>query len=230
MHWSHFALRIGIAILLGAAIGLERQWRQRTAGLRTNTLVCLGAALFVSMAPLLGQPGESARIAAQVVSGIGFLGGGVILREGFTVRGMNTAATLWCSAAVGLLSGLGLVVEAALATAAVLLVHLSLRPVARYLEARLHLANDTETCYQIRATCERSHEAILRGILLRHVNSEARMTLHAISTAEGEREGMMSVVADIFATERNDRVIEQVLTRLSIEPGVSAVRWERVTP
>src|ERR1700722_15434038 len=98
MDSSTFALRIGFALLLGALIGLERQWRQHTAGLRTNTLVCLGAALFVSLAPLIGQPSESTRDAAQVVSGIGFLGGGVILREGFTVRGMNTAATLWCSA------------------------------------------------------------------------------------------------------------------------------------
>src|SRR6516162_6818147 len=118
-----FTLNIGAALVMGVVIGLERQWRQHTAGLRTNTLVCLGAALFVAMGALIAEP---SRVAAQVVSGIGFLGGGVILREGFTVRGMNTAATLWCSAAVGVLAGTGFLVEAALGTAAVLIVHLGL--------------------------------------------------------------------------------------------------------
>ncbi len=83
-----------MAFVLGAILGLERQWRQRLAGLRTNTLVATGAALFVMLSAL--TPGDSSptRVAAQVVSGIGFLAGGVILREGTTVRGLNTAATL----------------------------------------------------------------------------------------------------------------------------------------
>ena len=97
MEFVTFALNTGTALLLGMAIGLERQYRQHTAGLRTNTLVCLGAALFVSLPTFL--PGESSptRIAAQVVSGIGFLGGGVILREGLNVRGLATAATMWAT-------------------------------------------------------------------------------------------------------------------------------------
>jgi hypothetical protein len=93
------------AVALSAVIDFERQWRNRLAGLRTNTLVALGAASFVVFEALV--PGETSptRVAAQVVAGIGFLGAGLILREGLSVRGLNTAATLWCSAAVGVLAG-----------------------------------------------------------------------------------------------------------------------------
>lgn len=86
-----FTLPVACAFALGTVIGLERQWRQRAAGLRTNVLVALGSALFVLLGSMI--PGESSptRVAAQIVSGIGFLGGGVILREGVNVRGLNTA-------------------------------------------------------------------------------------------------------------------------------------------
>jgi putative Mg2+ transporter-C (MgtC) family protein len=83
-------------------IGAERQWRQRMAGLRTNALVAAGAAMFVMLTALTARAADdSFRIAGQVVSGIGFLGAGVILRNGLSITGLNTAATLWCSAAMG---------------------------------------------------------------------------------------------------------------------------------
>src|SRR5262245_28054278 len=100
-----FLLHAGAAALMGTAIGLERQWGQHSAGLRTNALVAFGAALFVSLPGLLGGTPTASHLAGQVVTGVGFLGGGVILREGLTIRGLNTAATLWCSAAVGALAG-----------------------------------------------------------------------------------------------------------------------------
>src|ERR1700757_2243490 len=100
-------LNLLVAACLGASIGLERQWRQHLAGLRTNTLVALGAAIFITYARAAGDNEGATRIAAQVVSGIGFLGAGVIFKEGLNVRGLNTAATLWCSGAVGVLAGAG---------------------------------------------------------------------------------------------------------------------------
>lgn len=127
---GHLAAALGF----GAAIGLERQWRARMAGLRTNALVAGGAALFV----LLSQYGfmgtvsevqyDGSRVAAQIVSGIGFLGAGVIMRDGLSVRGLNTAATLWCSAAVGCLAGTGMFVLAAFGTVGVVGANLLLRP------------------------------------------------------------------------------------------------------
>jgi uncharacterized membrane protein YhiD involved in acid resistance len=107
-----FCLHAAVAALLGTAIGFERQWGLHTIGLRTNALVSFGACLYVSVPKMLGGIPTAAQLAGQVVVGVGFLGGGVILREGLNVKGMNTAATLWCSAAVGALAGAGLLAEA----------------------------------------------------------------------------------------------------------------------
>jgi putative Mg2+ transporter-C (MgtC) family protein len=103
----------GLALVLGAIIGAERQYRQRTAGLRTNALVALGASAFVDLAQKLGGNVEAIHVISYTVSGIGFLGAGVIMKEGLNIRGLNTAATLWCSAAVGSCAGTDMAAEAA---------------------------------------------------------------------------------------------------------------------
>src|SRR5215831_7914971 len=100
------------AFVLGTLIGAERQYRQRTAGLRTNVLVAVGAAAFVDLAMHLAGPDGGVRVIAYVVSGIGFLGAGVIMKQGMDVRGLNTAATLWASAAVGSCAGADMVAQA----------------------------------------------------------------------------------------------------------------------
>lgn len=131
MNWIDFAIRMFAALVLGGAIGLERQWRQRMMGLRTNALVAAGSAMFVMMGGIITGDGSQGRVAAYVVSGIGFLGGGVILKDGFNIRGLNTAATLWCTAAVGTLAGIGRIDLAATGALGVLTANLVLRPVAR---------------------------------------------------------------------------------------------------
>ena len=101
-------LRLALAAGLGGAIGLEREFRQKPAGLRTNMLIALGSALFAILSAQLGSAaGSPDRIAAQVVSGIGFLGAGAILRSGQNVHGLTTAATIWVNAAIGMAAGLG---------------------------------------------------------------------------------------------------------------------------
>ena len=117
------------AFILGGLIGLERQYRQRTAGLRTNILVAIGAAIFVDAANRLTGHDGAVHVMAYVVSGIGFLGAGVIMREEGNVRGINTAATLWGSGAVGACAGADLILEACLATLFVLAANTLLRPV-----------------------------------------------------------------------------------------------------
>ena len=99
-------VRVGLAAVLGVAIGLERQWRSRMAGLQTMALVSMGSALFTIMgAYSFPDQSDRNRVAAQIVTGIGFLGAGVIIKAGLTVFGLNTAATLWATAAVGALCG-----------------------------------------------------------------------------------------------------------------------------
>src|SRR5271168_1127178 len=119
MHLTDAIARLALALALGSVIGFERQWNQKMAGLRTNALVALGACGFTVFSAMVGQ-GDPTRVAAQVVSGIGFLGAGVILREGVNVHGLNTAATLWCSAMVGTFAGGGFLGSSAVAAAFVI--------------------------------------------------------------------------------------------------------------
>src|ERR1700679_1128063 len=142
------------AFFLGGIIGLERQWRQRSAGLRTNVLVAVGAAAFVDLGLRVGGSDGGVRVIAYVVSGIGFLGAGVIMKEGAQVRGINTAATLWASAAVGAFAGSALYGEAVLVPVFVLAGNTLLRPVANYVNRLPISPKSTEAVYRIHVTCK----------------------------------------------------------------------------
>jgi putative Mg2+ transporter-C (MgtC) family protein len=102
MPLEQILMRLGLALVLGAIIGAEREWRQKTAGIRTNALVAAGAALFIMLGAIIQNDTSPTRIAGQIVTGIGFLGAGVMMRDGLNVRGLNTAATLWCVQQSGL--------------------------------------------------------------------------------------------------------------------------------
>jgi putative Mg2+ transporter-C (MgtC) family protein len=228
-----FAGRAVVALVLGAGIGLERQWRQRMAGLRTNALVALGAALFELFAVLLtGQHGvDPTRIAAYVVSGIGFLGAGVILRDGINIRGINTAATIWCSAAVGVLAGAGYIVDAVIAAVLVVLAHLLLRPVARRVD-RLPATGDSEveTVYRFSAVCEARDEAHIRAQVVQALARD-EFVLHALHSEDLDSGGgRVEVVAELHRHGRDDVALETAVSRLSLEPSVSSVSWNVVEP
>jgi len=137
--WSREIARLALAAVLGGAVGLEREFREREAGLRTHLLVAMGAALFTIVSAfgfhdVLTQNRlavlDPSRIAAQIVSGIGFLGAGAIIRQGFSIRGLTTAATLWVVAAIGMASGAGLYSLAVSATVVALLALWPLRYIA----------------------------------------------------------------------------------------------------
>jgi putative Mg2+ transporter-C (MgtC) family protein len=225
--FTNFTLNVLAALVMGVAIGIERQWYQHPAGLRTNALVAIGSALFVGLSGLLaGAESSPTRIAAQVVSGLGFLGGGVILREGLNVRGLNTAATLWCSGAIGSLCGAGFPLAGLVGTIAILVIHLGLRPLVFLIETRKETATHLETYYRIRVECASEHDAVVRGILLRHVGDYKRMSLKALTTAEVDAK-WTAVTADIYSLDRNDRAMEELVARVCIEPHIKSVRWER---
>ena len=217
-------LRLGLALLLGAAIGFERQWRQKTAGLRTNALVALGASGFVVFGSLIGH-GDPMPIAAQIVTGIGFLGAGIILREGINVLGLNTAATLWCSAMVGTFAGGGYYLPSVIATAFVVATNLFLRPLVRLLNRQSLTATNAETQYSVEVTCKGSEEAHMRSLLL-HALSQAGLGLRRIDSEDIEDTSKVTVTAQAVAATRNDSALEQIVGRLSLEPYVSAATWQ----
>ena len=113
------AANLLLAVVLGAIIGLERQLRKHPAGLHTNALVSLGTAAYVLAGLLVQGHSSPLRIAAQVITGVGFICAGLVWHQGASVRGLNTAATVWCSAAVGIMAGMGLTVAAAITAALV---------------------------------------------------------------------------------------------------------------
>jgi len=222
--FTTLAINMVTALALGAAIGLERQWRQRLAGLRTNTLVALGAATFVAFGSVTGDTEGATRLAAQVVSGIGFLGAGIIFREGLNVHGLNTAATLWCSAGVGVLAGVGDPAPAAAAAALVIAVNLLLRPVVHWINHRSLNTRDGESCFLVSLVCRAEGEAHVRALLLQGlVTSDLRpQRLDSVNIEGSDRVEVLAVVA---AEGRADSALEQVVGRLSLDPAVTAVRW-----
>lgn len=214
---------LSVAFSLGGLIGFERQWRQRLAGLRTNTLVALGAAIFVLFAGFFPGEASPTRVAAQVVSGIGFLGAGIIFKEGLNVRGLNTAATLWCSAAIGVLCGAGFYPQAVIATAFVISVNLVLRPVVRMIDRNPAPMNDADVAYQIAIVCHGEAEAHVRALLLRDLGT--LLHIQDLESSNIEDSNRVEVTATVRADTRQDRTLEQIVGRLSLEPLVTAARW-----
>jgi putative Mg2+ transporter-C (MgtC) family protein len=230
LSWNEFVLRLGAAVLGGALIGFERQWRSRGAGLRTNTLVAAGAAMFVLIAQMTPrQTGyDPTRITSYVVSGVGFLGAGVIISDGARVRGINTAATLWCAAAVGALSASGFVWQAGVATAAILAINILLRPLGRRID-RQPVDEDTEieTIYRFRATTRDKKEAHVRALLLQSISGHGYQ-LRALESADIDGTDLVEVRAELATVGRNDQQIEAAAGRLGLEPNVTSVRWHVV--
>jgi putative Mg2+ transporter-C (MgtC) family protein len=222
------ATNLGVAVALGAAIGFERQWRQRLAGLRTNTLVALGAATFVVFESLFPNDGSPTRVAAQVVSGIGFLGAGIIFREGLNVRGLNTAATLWCSAAIGVLAGAGAWTHATLAAALVVGINLLLRPLVQRISRQPLTSVELPGGYLINVVCRGAEEAHIRALVLHGVNLGG-LHLRRLDSANIEDTDRVEVTAAVTAEGQPDGALEQIVGRLSLEPAVTAARW-RVEP
>lgn len=218
--------RLAAALVAGAAIGIERQWNQKMAGLRTNALVALGSAGFVAFSSVIGQ-GDPTRVAAQVVSGIGFLGAGVILREGINVRGLNTAATLWCSAMVGTFAGGGFYVLSLGAALLVVATNIAMRTVVLGINRRQQAvaADDAETQYTIAVTCRSAEEAHVRSLLL-HALSQGGLGLRRIESEDLPDSGKVCVTADTPPGSRKDAALENIVGRLSLEPFVTAVSWE----
>lgn len=219
-----FAVRLAVGVGCGALIGVERQWRARMAGLRTNALVAAGATLFVLYSEAVGDTGSPTRVASYVVSGIGFLGGGVILREGGGVRGLNTAATLWCSAAVGVLAASGRLGLCVIGTLAVIAVHLLLRPAGRLIDRVPQRDPDHEDVRAgVHLVCDSADESRLRALLSQGL-AAGELAPTGLRVRH-EEDGTTVVRAAVSLTGDPARALGPVVSRLSLEPGVRDLRW-----
>lgn len=226
---TEFTVRLTLAFVLGAAIGIERQWRQKSAGLRTNTLVSIGAAAFILLSvSITGHSGDPSRVAAQIVSGIGFLGAGVIMKDGLNVQGLNTAATLWCAAAVGALVGIGLFPQAILTTVTVIITHLLLRTVGTKLSVLTFIPKNTSlpADYKIIINCKNNVENHIRVLLIQQLGNNEKIVLRSLASSDNENQTSTLIVAEITAAGIQDYIMEQMVSRLTIEQEVTKVSWE----
>jgi putative Mg2+ transporter-C (MgtC) family protein len=201
------------AFILGSAIGLERQFRQRTAGLRTNVLVALGASIFVDIANRLHSHEGAVHVLAYVVSGIGFLGAGVMMREEGNIRGLNTAATLWGSAAVGAAAGADLIFEAMIGTFFILMANTLLRPVVNGINKKPIDMSKSEVTATINIVAEKTYQKLIMSNLLKLLNEIQYpiddLDINAFGDHDVEIEAKM--IATSMDNKQLDHVVEEML-------------------
>lgn len=224
MTYTEFLIRIGVSVLLSFCIGLERQWRRRAIGLRTNVLVCIGSFLFVSFS-MQTNANDVSRIAAQVVSGIGFLGAGVILKDKANIKGLNTAATLWCNAAIGTLCAAGLIMEAMIGTIFILFANIILRNITQKLNMN-YTAKLKYEQYKLKVICNEDKEFLIRNIISQSANKDD-MILINMENMDLEDSKVKIYATFKIATDKT-KLMEELINRIVIEPGIVSSGWRKL--
>jgi putative Mg2+ transporter-C (MgtC) family protein len=221
------ALALLTAFCLGTVIGFERQWRQRTAGLRTNVLVAVGAAAFVDLGGRVASADGAVRVISYVVSGIGFLGAGVIMKEGAQVRGINTAATLWASAAVGAFAGSGRFGEAALVALFIIAGNTLLRPVAYYIDRRPISPQTTEAVYRVHVVCRPDAVSDARDLLFEELE-QRHYPIRDIETLS-ETEEWIELAATLVPTSADPQELDAITRHLERHDAIDSATWTVTT-
>jgi putative Mg2+ transporter-C (MgtC) family protein len=217
---------LSAAFVLGTLIGAERQYRLRSAGLRTNVLVAVGAAAFVDLAQHLSGADGAVRVISYVVSGIGFLGAGVIMKEGTNVRGLNTAATLWASAAVGCCAGADMLAQAAALTVFVLAGNTLLRPLVNAINRAPIDERASEATYFVKLLIDAQALAGLRDQVVERLEAAQ----YPVAEVEiFERGDLQEIVATLVSTAIQPRELDLVVADLQRQPGVRHATWEAST-
>src|SRR5713226_126775 len=215
---------LGSAFVFGTLIGAERQYRLRSAGLRTNVLVTVGAAAFVDLAMHLTAADGAVRVISYVVSGIGFLGAGVIMKEGMNVRGLNTAATLWGSAAVGCCAGADMIAQAVALTAFVLAGNTLLRPLVNAINRSPLDEQSSEATYYLKLAVMPDVLAEMRDQLVERLEA-AQYPVADVDVVE-HGDGLLEIVATLVSTAIDPGELDVVVSDLQRQHGVRHVTWE----
>lgn len=218
LDYTEFLFQIIVCFLLSSCIGIERQYRRRLVGLRTIILVSLGAFLFVRFSYAFPDS-DMTRIAAQVVAGIGFLGAGVIIKDNKSVKGLTTAATLWCAAAIGILCAANLLFEAASGTLLVLFTNIVLRTVNRKINALS--GNVNYNMYSFSIVCEEDSEsAVLKTI--KDIVKKHESLINSIVTNEIEA-GDVKIELSIIDNSNNDAVSNAIMQKLAGRKDITSI-------
>lgn len=223
MNYINFTFHILLALLLGFSIGLERQLTGHVAGIRINVLICIGTCFFVQF-PLLYGSDQVFRVGSSIISGVGFLCSGVIFKESASVKGINTAATLWCTAAIGILASTEAYLLSIIATVILITSNVILRPLARKISP-LGLSDENEKKYRISITCEEKAEWEIRQLL---ININACKTLYLSNLESGDVVGeKVEVIADFTSTGRpKDSLLESYVGKALKNEKVLGAGWQ----
>ena len=208
-NYTEFLFQITVCYLLSSCIGIERQYRRRSVGLRTIILVSLGAFLFVRYS-FSFPDSDMNRIAAQVVAGIGFLGAGVIIKDGKTVKGLTTAATLWCAAAIGVLCSANLLFEAAIGTLFILFTNIILRSVNSKINNLS--GNINYNLYSFSIICEEKNEDQILKIIKEIVKAN-KASINSIETSDTEN-GNIKLDICIIIYSDGDIITSEIMQKL----------------
>ena len=220
-----FTIRIICAVIFGFLIGLERQLTGHPTGIRINILISIGACLFVLFSQLM-EVEDTTRIAAQVVTGIGFLCSGIIFKEGLNVRGLNTAATMWCTAAIGVITSSGLILYAAVSVAVLIGSNIIFRFISERIKPLARFGEEENT-YVLSVTCFEEDEFSIRSAIISNLSKD-KLLLTNLESAD-EIGNKVEIEATILINgRRKDEHIEKLTKQIALEKGVTKSGWEMV--
>jgi putative Mg2+ transporter-C (MgtC) family protein len=222
---ENFVIAVTTALILGSLVGVERQWHRRLVDLKTNALVALGACLFVWTCRADQGYIEPVRMAGQIVVGVGFIGGGLLFRDGAQTQGVNTATTLWCCAAVGVLCGLSRWQEALFASVVIVLANTILRNLAHLLNLKMGVNDYLTESVHLELVCDAPcYEKVLEcmGHFFKEHNCQPRNFSHEVLPNLKHTIGYKIA----FEHDRPERDIAQLETSLR-DLGVMKIEWHR---
>lgn len=218
MSLEQFIVYLLICFFLSFFIGIERQYRQRSVGLRTTILVAIGSYLFVSFSVLLnGYNIDVTRIAAQIVTGIGFLGAGVILKDGVKIRGLTTAATLWCTAAIGVLCASGFILEAISGTVIILFSNVFLRYVNKIVNQKSRYEQTSE---EFKVTITVSKDRIKE--LIKDITSNTKFNINKLDVKKN------TIILNITFFKSEEKQITEFIDIINKKYEIEEYSYEKL--
>jgi putative Mg2+ transporter-C (MgtC) family protein len=216
-----FCIRIGCAVVFGFIIGLERQLTGHVAGIHTCVLVSIGACLF-TLFSFMVLTNDLTRVAGQVVTGVGFLCSGIILKEGLNIKGLNTATTIWCTAAIGVVCSTGHIVFAAIAAFSLFVCNL----VFQFTDViQPFVRHERGNTYVLTVSCNDTNEFDVRsGIINKLDNNRLHLTNLQSADVIG---GLVEIEATVqISGRRKDEYIEKIISLIALERGVTKAGWK----
>ncbi len=227
---SGFAIRILIAAVLGVFMGLERQLTNHVTGILTNVIVCVGSFAFTAFSYLCFTDGvDLTRVAAAIVSGIGFLGAGVILSDGTKVKGLNTAASIWASAAVGILCCVDKAWFAIIVAATIVISHLILHPISEFINKTQRYNKEKqknqEAFYKINIVCAEDNAEEIKTHIVQYIRDMDNILLRNLSM-RGADDGNEKITAVVSTKNKDNELIERIITHVGKHETIISTGWE----